>query len=95
VIIKNSIAEMPNAFTPNSDDNNDLFGLVKSPNVVVSDFRIYNRWGKEVYTLSDNSDGWDGTIDGEPASADVYLYILEFEFSGVQQVLKGDVTLIR
>jgi gliding motility-associated-like protein len=86
---------MPNAFTPNGDGNNDVFNLVQSPNVMVSDFRIYNRWGKEVYTLSDNLEGWDGTIDGNPASPDVYIFILEYEFSGVMETLKGDVTLIR
>jgi gliding motility-associated-like protein len=95
VIVMNSIAEMPNAFTPNGDGNNDVFNLVQSPNVTVSDFRIYNRWGKEVYTLSDNPDGWDGTINGDPASADVYIYIMEYEFAGVMETLKGDVTLIR
>jgi gliding motility-associated-like protein len=95
VTVLNSIAEMPNAFTPNGDGNNDVFNLVQSPNVMVSDFRIYNRWGKEVYTLSDNLEGWDGTIDGNPASPDVYIFILEYEFSGVMETLKGDVTLIR
>ena len=95
VTVLNSIAEMPNAFTPNGDGNNDVFNLVQSPNVAVSDFRIYNRWGKKVYELSENLDGWDGNIGGDPAAADVYIYIIEYEFAGVVETLKGDVTLIR
>ena len=95
VTVLNSLAKMPNAFTPNNDSMNDVFNLVQSPNVVVTDFRIYNRWGKQVYDLSDNAAGWDGNIDGEPAPADVYIYLIEFEFGGVKEVLKGDVTLIR
>ena len=95
VVILNSLAEMPNAFTPNNDGSNDVFNLVKSPNVEILDFRIYNRWGKQVFEIAENPDGWDGNIDGNPASADVYMYIIDYKFGEVEQVLRGDVTLIR
>ena len=95
VLIMDSIAKMPNAFTPNGDDINSVFGLVKSDNVIVNDFRIYDRWGNKVYELSDDPNGWDGNVNDQPAPADVYLYIIEYEFAGQQLTEKGDVTLIR
>ena len=44
---------MPNVFTPNGDEINDIFNFVvvdgKSEFVTTLDFRIYNRWGEKVY----------------------------------------------
>ena len=95
ILVMNSLAEMPNAFTPNGDNTNDIFSLVKSPNVDIQDFRIYDRWGKEVYQLSENPDGWDGNRNDKAMPADVYFYIIEYNFAGRDIVEKGDVTLIR
>jgi gliding motility-associated-like protein len=88
---------IPNAFTPNGDGNNDIFGLVDegSSNTVRS-LTIYNRWGKEVHNGKGETHTWDGEFDGKPAAADVYIYIFEVEVvTGEVIIEKGDVTLIR
>lgn len=88
--------KIPNAFTPNGDDENDFFMVEKVGNVQVVDFKIYNRWGQIVFDNDDLIQGWDGRYNGNDAPSDVYIYVIEL--SGVpddDRIQKGDVTLIR
>lgn len=89
----------PNAFTPNGDGVNDTFKPVFFCPVVASYFRVYNRWGQKVFETRDPLEAWDGKIDGEEASSDVYAWQVEYEVvrEGQQQKLteKGDVALLR
>ncbi len=40
--------------------------------------------------------GWDGYYNGKDAELDVYAYFAEVHFTdGTQQMLKGNVTLVR
>jgi gliding motility-associated-like protein len=85
-------------FTPGNDDVNETFGLVFLPggSVDLLSFDLYNRWGQKVFEGSNAQDRWDGTIDGKPAPADVYLYVIKVRFvDGKEEVLHGDVTLLR
>lgn len=95
VTVMNSFFDVPSAFSPGNDDVNERFNLLRSPNITVHDFRVYNRWGQKVYDNDDNEMGWDGTFNGKPAPADVYVYYIRFDFSGNEMVYKGDVTLLR
>lgn len=75
-----------NAFTPNGDNNNDLY----LPGV---DLTIINRWGQELYH---GNEGWDGTYGGAEVSQGTYFYIIRLEDeAGEVNELKGSVTLIR
>ncbi len=90
----------PNAFTPNGDDVNDNFRPLLACPPETMTFEVYDRWGKKVFETSDlKSLGWDGTLDGQPAPAEVYAWRLEYEVvrGGGRQGLteKGDVTLLR
>ncbi|WP_315820658.1 hypothetical protein [Paraflavitalea speifideaquila] len=45
---------------------------------------------------NDASAGWNGTYKGKPASADVYVYIIEFVCENASVVpYRGNVTLLR
>lgn len=86
---------IPNAFTPNGDGSNDVFRVVPyEGSEVVSSLEIYNRWGQKVYE-NRGSAYWDGTIDGQPASSDVYVYILTVQCGNLTGKRVGDVTLLR
>jgi len=92
--------EIPNAFTPNGDNINDIFNFVvvdgEAEFVTTLDFRIYNRWGEKVYDNDNPEVGWDGTYNDEAAPSEVYMYILEVSFiTGKVESRSGDVTLIR
>jgi gliding motility-associated-like protein len=89
---------IPNAFSPNNDDVNAIF-RVAGYNVAEYRLRIYDRWGKLMYDSEMTTDilkGWDGHYNGKDAELDVYAYFAEVHFTdGTQQMLKGNVTLVR
>ncbi|MBL7825725.1 MAG: choice-of-anchor L domain-containing protein [Saprospiraceae bacterium] len=89
--------DVPNAFTPNGDDANDLFGPIFFDGAAeVVEFNIYNRWGQKVFTGSDTSRNWDGKVDGKNAPSDVYVYQIRVRFAnGDEENKAGEVNLIR
>ena len=87
----------PNAFTPNGDGLNDFFHQI-GPALSKFTLTIFNRWGQQVFTTSNQETGWDGTYKGSPCPADVYSYIATFELSyspGSTGKVHGTVMLIR
>jgi len=91
----------PNAFTPDSDGNNDKFHLLADGDeslVDVLTLRVYSRWGELVYEGRGplGGVGWDGKHNGENSPSDVYAWLAEVKFlTGKTVMLKGDVTLLR
>lgn len=90
--------KMPNAFTPNGDQANDIFRPVYKGNVF-RDYHlaVYDRWGERVFDSYVPGEGWDGRLFGSvPLQSDVYVYILEYELTtGEKGVEKNQVTLLR
>ncbi|XZF12713.1 gliding motility-associated C-terminal domain-containing protein [Chitinophagaceae bacterium MMS25-I14] len=87
---------VPNAFTPNGDGRNDFFSIKNLSIQRVIEFRVFNRWGQEVFDGNDNKAGWDGTYKGAAQETGVYNYIIRIASpDGKVDVYKGDVTLIR
>ncbi|PZF74180.1 PKD domain-containing protein [Taibaiella soli] len=87
---------VPSAFTPNGDGLNDILIPIGIGYRNVNYFRIYNRWGQEVFYGTKFKLGWDGTFNGVPQDLGVYFWVLGMtDRFGAQQVYKGDVTLIR
>jgi len=86
---------IPNAFTPNSDGENDEFRIYG--NMIYSIIlRIYNRWGELVFETNERHAVWDGTYQGEPLAPDVYDYYLQVNcIDGIENIIKGNVTLMR
>lgn len=104
VIVRIVDVEIPNAFTPNGDSNNDVFGLVTGDTPVnILEYRIYNRWGNVVFEVNDglSTDAqWNGgkdNDDSKPVPADVYIYYIRYQVGDDGEIItaKGDVTLIR
>ena len=86
---------IPNAFTPDGDGVNDWFGVEFEGFEMVANVKIFDRWGEKVYEGSGETAFWDGTIDGKPGTADVYVYIIKLTCSEGEGTRVGDVTLIR
>jgi gliding motility-associated-like protein len=84
---------IPNAFAP--DGKNNIFRI--PPGIVfnLENFSIYNRWGDKVFMTSDINRGWDGTIEGQNATAGTYVYIISGSDVRGKVLVKGTVTLIR
>lgn len=65
---------IPDAFTPNGDGLNDLFGLKHMGQITDLKFSIYNRWGNRVFYTTDPSKSWDGRSGGAELKSDVFVY---------------------
>lgn len=89
------LVAVPNALTANNDGINDRI-YVKGFGISKMTWRIFNRWGKEVFSTANRNEGWDGKYKNVVQPQDVYHYLLEVEFfGGTRQQLKGDITLLR
>ncbi len=87
--------DVPNAFTPNSNDVNSIV-LVRGFGIAKMRFIIWNRWGQKVFETSNRFEGWDGRVKGVVQPMDVYAYTLDVEFfDKTKTTRKGDITLIR
>jgi gliding motility-associated-like protein len=86
---------IPNAFTPNGDNFNDVLYL-RGHNIEKMIFRIFDRWGEMVFESTDKNIGWDGTFRGKKLDPDVYDYYLDITcVGGLKEVIKGNVTLMK
>ena len=93
---------VPNAFSPNGDNNNDLFMIYGGKEVAkIRSFLVFSRWGETVfqyYLFPPNEPpyGWDGKYRGEPMNSAVFTWFAEVEFvDGVVELFEGSVTLKR
>ena len=61
------VVYVPNTFTPNGDNTNDLFIPVVTSywELAEYDFTIYDRWGEIIFQSDQRGEGWDG-IAGRP-----------------------------
>ncbi len=87
---------VPNAFSPNNDNINDI--LYVRSEIIESEiiFKIFDKWGELMFETTDISEGWNGTYKGEDCMPGVYDYYLEGKCYGVMKFMKkGNVTLIR
>ncbi|MEM8909321.1 MAG: gliding motility-associated C-terminal domain-containing protein, partial [Bacteroidota bacterium] len=89
----------PNAFSPNEDEQNDIFRLESELDFISFQIQIYDRWGNLMFSSNDPKQGWNGHFKGNRASSGVYVWVMQ---AGVQAcngleevVLSGDVTLLR
>lgn len=87
---------VPTAFTPNGDGKNDLFHIANITFQRLQEFRVFNRWGQEIFSTNDIRKGWDGSWKGVPQDMGAYQYIIRVAYpDGYIETYKGDVTLVR
>ena len=96
IVFKGSAVYVPTGFTPNSDGKNDLLRGLYVGIKKVHYFRIYNRWGQQIFSTNSLSEGWDGTIRGVKQQTGTYVWMLKAEdIAGKIYEMKGVSTLIR
>ena len=90
-----------NIFTPDGDGVNDKLVVQGKGISLIRSFRIFNRWGQVVYEKAgfapnDASSGWDGRVNGNLASPDVYVYTCEVVCDdGTVYTYKGNTALVK
>lgn len=83
------IYKLPNTFTPNQDGSNDIFKPYPFRFVDKIEFKLINRWGKQVFETTDPKINWDGKDEsGNPLPDGVYFYSCIIYYSGFQTNLK-------
>ncbi|MBV4360106.1 Ig-like domain-containing protein [Pinibacter aurantiacus] len=88
--------QLPNAFTPNNDNKNDIFRPTSWG--IVSDYKlqIYNRQGQMVFQSTRPEDGWNGSIRGMVQPEGTYVWLLNYKnANGELRNLKGTVVLLK
>ena len=69
---------IPNVFSPNGDNINDVFS-VKTSGISNLTCSIYDRWGLKLYDWNGTAGFWDGTDmkNGKTVSDGTYYYVIE------------------
>ena len=92
---------IPNAFSPNEDGNNDQFLPAPASGVEPMDyeFRVFNRWGSELFSTDDLFLGWDGKVKGQKQNVGPYIWFVKGKIRACGQEVdfyrEGDVMLMR
>jgi gliding motility-associated-like protein len=85
-----------NAFSPNGDGLNDILHVRSNCPITNLSFKIFDRWGEEVFVSTNEDIGWDGTYKGKLMDTAVFMYTVDgFLSTGTQVKKKGNVTLLR
>ncbi len=88
-------AWIPNTFTPNGDNVNDILTAV-TRGLTTCDFKIYNRYGEIAWQTTNPLQGWNGDYNYYPADMGTYFYTFTYlDFDGTKKVLQGDIALYR
>lgn len=87
---------VPNAFTPNNDELNDILKPIPVGISRFGYFKVYNRYGQLIYTTTSFGKGWDGKINGKNQPLGVYVWVANaIAFTGETINRKGTVMLMR
>jgi gliding motility-associated-like protein len=92
---------IPNVFSPNDDNVNDVLTLFTGADVKLLAIQgtIFDRWGNMIFHSTLIPFVWDGRFHEDKMMPGVYVYVVEVKFKvgemEFERVLSGDVTLIR
>jgi len=90
-VIENSYISLPNVFTPNGDNSNDVF-KIDTKGIEELSCEIFNRWGLKIYTLLGTKDSWDGINQ----LVGTYFYILTAKgYDGKEYAQQGFISLFK
>ncbi len=86
----------PNAFSPNGNGKNDVFGPTVYESVKKYELKIFNRGSELVFFTTDINQTWDGTFQGSPVAQDVYVWKVSGMYENDEPFVQaGSVTLVK
>jgi trimeric autotransporter adhesin len=90
---------VPNSFTPDGDEYNNVFQPVFTSGFDPYDFSvlIFNRWGEVMWESFDPNAGWDGTYHNELVPQGAYTWQIEFKTADTDERKRysGHVTILK
>jgi gliding motility-associated-like protein len=92
-IISETSVIIPNVFTPNGDNKNDIF-KINSTGLKSLNCSIFNRWGLKITEWDTINGYWDGNTKSGIAPDGTYFYIVTYtDQKGITKTEKGFLTL--
>ena len=72
-----TVEGFPKFFTPNGDGINDFWQFIQPPGdlITLTSIRIFDRYGKFLKEINQESQGWDGNLNGAPLPASDYWFL--------------------
>lgn len=89
---------LPNAFSPNSDNVNDLFSPFINASCLLTEYKllIFNKWGEQVFQSTNINKKWNGQYKNQDCPIGVYGYLINCKFANqAAQTAQGDITIVR
>jgi len=90
---------VPNCFTPDGNEFNQLWGPIFTSGHSTDHFELFvlNRWGEIVWKSNDPAGKWDGTYNGQKCQEGVYIWVVKFDMLNTDEkrIDHGHVTLLR
>ena len=87
---------VPTGFTPDGNNLNDVLTPFTVGIAQFHYFRVFNRWGQEVFATTKQKDGWDGTFKSRQQDPGAYVWMVSgTDYLGRTITKKGTVILIR
>jgi gliding motility-associated-like protein len=98
-VIGDIVYYIPNAFTPDGDEFNNVFLPVFTSGFDPYNYllTIYNRWGEMIYESNNHQIGWDGDYYGKLCPTGIYSYVITYKSIGTdfKKTITGHVELLR
>jgi gliding motility-associated-like protein len=88
---------IPNTFTPDGNEINQLFKVEYSCDLEYFRILIFNRWGEIIFESYDPDYAWDATYRGRLVQDGTYVYKVFYQFDGEMAILSkaGHVNIIK
>ena len=90
--------EYPKVFAPNVDGDNNIWKIegYDKDFYTISEVYIYDRFGKLIYTIDKNSDGWHGdSYSGKSIPNEYWFKTILTDLNGYSIEKTGNFSLIR
>lgn len=87
--------EIPNFFTPDGDGQNDFWiprNIEQFPDIFIT---IFDRYGRKVYRIQDNEEGWNGLYQEADLPTGDYWYVIKLNGEDDEREFVGNFTLYR
>ncbi|WP_439132972.1 T9SS type B sorting domain-containing protein [Polaribacter sp.] len=93
-----SLLSYPKYFTPDKNGSNNVWNIIGYDQTFYtsSDISIYNRFGKLIYKIDENNQGWDGSYQGKNLPSNTYWFRATLtDINGLSIEKTGNFSLIR
>ena len=92
----NEYLYIPTSFSPNGDGINDTLYVRGSEGCMTNlVFKIYDRWGENIFKTSNILEGWDGSFNSKKLNTNIFVWTLTGSIEKEAVTKKGTFSLIR